>query len=297
MTPLGKMLAIFVFLLALVWAWLTVNTFVSRTNWKAEAEKFQKLAVASAEGADSIKREVDAERSATKAKLLAAERDRDAAIAKTRALADEVTQLKAGIDNKLTDAAKANPAIGADNSRQKELQAEVVNLTTSLGEAQKLMKTLTVETQAAKLAQEQAQRDAAAEKQRAGAMESQLRTTDDKLKDALARLKLGIGEGVAVRPTAPEGFRGTVKSVSGEFVEITPGGATGLRSGTKLKVSRLDGKNPLNSKFVGYVIVRDEIDPDKAAAQFVPPYRGLGAKALSADDYPKAGDVIEPEAK
>lgn len=297
MTPLGKMLAIFVFLLALVWAWLTVNTFVSRTNWKAEAEKYQQQAVATVEGAESIKREVEAERSATKAKLLAAERDRDAAIAKTKALADEVVQLKTGIDAKLTDAAKANPTINQDNIRQKELQAEVVNLTGSLGEAQKQLKVLTVETQAAKLAQEQAQRDAAAERQRAATLEGQLRTTDDRLKDALARLKLGIGEGVAVRPTAPEGFRGTVKSVSGEFVEITPGGGSGLRSGTRLKVVRYDKVNPLNSKFVGFLIVRDEIDPDKAAAQFQPPARGPGAKALSADDYPKTGDIVEPEFK
>lgn len=299
MTPLGKMLAIFVFLLALVWAWLTVNTFVSRTNWKAEAEKFQKIAVASAEGADGIKREVDAERSASKAKLLAAERDRDAAVAKAKALADEVAQLKTGIDNKLTDAAKANPAINQDNSRQKELQAEVVNLTTSLSEAQKQMKTLTVEAQTAKLAQEQAQRDAAAEKQRAATLEGQLRTADDKLKDALARLKLGIGEGVAVRPTAPEGFRGTVKSVdkSGEFVEITPGGATGLRSGTRLTVKRYDLKNPANSRFVGYLVVRDEIDPDKAAAQFQPLATGPAVKRLTADDYPKPGDLVEPEFK
>ena len=55
MTPLGKMLAIFVFLLALVWAWLTVNTFVSRTNWKAEADKFQKQAQATADGHDKLK--------------------------------------------------------------------------------------------------------------------------------------------------------------------------------------------------------------------------------------------------
>lgn len=297
MTPLGKMLAIFVFLLALVWAWLTVNTFVSRTNWKAEAEKFQKQAQDTVAAAESIKREVEAERTATRSKLLAAERDRDAAVAKAKALADDVAQLKTGIDAKLTDAAKANPVIGADNIRQKELQAEVVNLTKSLADEQNRMKLLTVETQNAKLEMEKAQRDAAAEKQRAATLEGQLRNTDDKLKDALARLKLGVGEGVAVRPTAPEGFRGTVKAVAGEFVEITPGGGVGLRSGTKLTVKRYDLKNPANSRFVGHLIVRDEIDPDKAAAQFVPPARAPGARPMSADDYPKPGDVVEPEVK
>ena len=78
---------------------------------------------------------------------------------------------------------------------------------------------------------------------------------------------------------------------TGEFVEITPGGATGLQSGTKLLVKRLDPKNP---KFVGYLIVRDEIDPDKAACQFELP---KNVTRPSADDYPQPGDVVEPESK
>ncbi len=295
MTPLGKMLAIFVFLLALVWAWLTVNTYVSRTNWKAEADKFQKQAQATADGHDKLKAQTESERAGTKAETEAMKKDRDAALATVANQRKELDELRIGIDDKLAAAAKANPEVNKDNSRQKELQTEVGNLTASLKTAQDEVVGLTKSTATAKLLQEQAQRDAAAEKQRAGTLENTLRTTDDKLKEAIARAKQGIGDGGPVRPTAPEGFRGTVKAVSasGEFVEITPGGAAGLREGTRLVVKRLDPKNP---KFVGYLTVRGEIDSDKAAAQFEPPLR-RGNKALSADDYPKPGDEVSPEGK
>ena len=38
MTALGKTLTVFVFLLSLVWCWLTVNAFATRTNWKTQVE-------------------------------------------------------------------------------------------------------------------------------------------------------------------------------------------------------------------------------------------------------------------
>ena len=293
MTPLGKMLSIFVFLLSLVWAYLTVNTFVSRTNWKAEAEKYQKAAAETSTGADAIVREAEAERQATKAKLLAAERDRDAAVAKAASLSKEVDELKVNIDAKLAAAAAANPEVNKDNSRQKELQTEVGNLTVSLKDAQDQVVALTKDTSAAKILQEQAQREAAAERQRAATLENQLRTTDDKLKETLARLKAGVGEGVAVRPSPPEGFRGTVKAVSsnGEFVEITPGASAGLRENTKLQVVRL--KPPT---FLGHLIVRGGINPDSAACQFIPAKRPRN-KPLSADDLPKPGDLVQPDNK
>lgn len=293
MTPLGKMLSIFVFLLALVWAYLTVNTFVSRTNWKAEAEKYQKAAAETATGVDAILREVEAERQATRAKLLAAEQDRDAAVATVATLRKENEELRVNIDVKLAAAAAANPEVNKDNSRQKELQTEVGNLTASLAVAQNQVVALTKDTAAAKIAQEQAQREAAAERQRAATLENQLRTTDDRLKETLARLKAGVGEGVAVRPSPPEGFRGTVKAVSrtGEFVEITPGANAGLRENTKLQVIRLDPP-----KFLGHLIVRSEINPDSAAAQFVPAARPRN-KPLSADDLPKPGDLVQPDNK
>jgi multidrug efflux pump subunit AcrA (membrane-fusion protein) len=293
MTPLGKMLAIFVFLLALVWAWLTVNTYVSRTNWKAESDRYQKQALATAEAHEKLKLQAEAERSGTKAETESMKRDRDAAIDTVARLRDELKLLKDEIDAKLTTAAKNNPDINKALIRQTELQTEVANLTGSLATAQDQVVALNKTTATAKLLQEQAQRDADAEKQRAATLENALRNTDDKVKELTARLKQGVGAGDAIRPTAPEGFRGTVSKVgsTGEFVEITPGGATGLRAGTKLVVKRLDPKNP---KFVGYLIVRDEIDPDKAAAQFVLP---ANVTRPSAADYPQPGDVVESESK
>lgn len=295
MTPLGKMLAIFVFLVALVWAWLTVNTFVSRTNWRAEAERAQKQASATADAHEKLRLQTEAERAATKAEIESVRRDRDAAIATASSLSKEVADLKIKIADELAKANAANPMENDKNSRQLVLQKEVDNLTASLKLAQDKEVRLTKDMADARIQQEQAQRDAAAEKQRAATLESQLRTKDDKLQEALARLKAGVGEGVAVRPTAPDGFRGTVQKVgtTGEFVEITPGGGTGLRAGTRLTVKRYDPKNP---KFVGYLTVRDEIDPDKAAAQFEPLPR-RGNRPLSADDFPKVGDVVEPESK
>jgi len=291
MTPLGKMLSIFVFLLSLVWAWLTVNTFVSRTNWKVEAEKYHKAATETSTGVDAILREVEAERQATKSKLLAAERDRDAAVASVATLRKEVDELKVNIDAKLAAAAAANPEVNKENIRQKELQTEVGDLTGSLKSAQDRVVLLTKDTSAAKILQEQAQREADAERQRAATLEGQLRTTDDQLKEAQTRLKAGVGEGVAVRPSPPEGFRGTVKAVSssGEFVEITPGGNAGLRENTKLRVIR--EKPPT---FLGHLIVRSEINPDSAACQFVPAARPRN-KPLSADDLPKPGDLVRPD--
>ena len=65
MTALGKTMVIFVFLLTLVWAGLVVNTWVTRTNWKAEAEKQNKIAKENYDGAKAISEQSKADRSAS----------------------------------------------------------------------------------------------------------------------------------------------------------------------------------------------------------------------------------------
>ena len=61
MTIFGKILAIFVFLLSLVWFFLTVNLYATRAEWKKAYETASKAATTNARDTEELKKQIETE--------------------------------------------------------------------------------------------------------------------------------------------------------------------------------------------------------------------------------------------
>jgi DNA repair exonuclease SbcCD ATPase subunit len=101
MTALGKTLTVFVFLLSLVWCWLTVNAYATRTNWVTQAKTAQTHTQAAIERAREMEqayRELVTSAEAQAKKLADTIVERDSTIAK---LQTDNAAIKAQFDRKL----------------------------------------------------------------------------------------------------------------------------------------------------------------------------------------------------
>ena len=282
MTALGKTMVIFVFLLTLIWAGLVVNTWVTRTNWKAEADKQNKIAKDNYEGAKAISEQSKADRSASDAKLAALQANVERL---GQQLVEERTssgKLYAAYDAKLKADRLSDTAVKElmDDKTQLQNQVDIHSKNLKVMEADLIAQVILTEKN--KNEKEGAIRTANSEKQRADLLVTKLQAKEEEL----AAAKQG-GRG-NINPLAPEGFRGTVKVVSGNFIEITPGLNAGLKEGTQLTIHRTVG----NKNFIGTLTIGKQIDPDRAVGVWTPPF---GVNLPKGDDLPKVGDEVVPK--
>ncbi len=281
MTALGKIMVVFVFLLSLVWAGLVVNTWATRTNWKAEADKQNKIAKENYEGAKALSEQAKADRSASDAKLAALQANVDRLQQQLIEQREQYTKLYAAYDTKLKADRVSDNAVTELTNDKTKLQNQVDVQSKNLIAMETDLNNQIRETEKNKNMREEAVRSANSEKQRADLLVDKLQKQAEALAAALAG---GRGN---IRPLAPEDFRGTVRSYSGGFVEITPGLNAGLKKDTVLRIRRTQG----NKNYIGTITIGDIVDPDKAVGTFTLPF---GVKNPKADDYPKVGDEVVP---
>ena len=286
MTAIGKMMVIFVFLLSLVWAGLVVNTWATRTNWKAEADKQNKLAKENYEGAKSLSEQAKADRSASDARVAALQANVERLQQQLTEQRDQYTKLYTAYDTKLKADLESDKKVS-------QLMVEITKLQNQVDLQSANLKTMEVDlnaqirvTESNKNQKEEAVRSANAEKQRADLLVDRLQ----KLEEEYAQLKQGGGKG-NLRPLPPDEFRGTVVNFEGKgtqgFIEMTPGLNAGLKPGTLLKVVRRTG----NKNYIGTILIGEQVDPDRAVGTWTAPY---GVKVPKGDDFPKPGDEIVP---
>ncbi len=281
MTALGKMMVIFVFLLSLVWAGMVVNSWVTRTNWKAEADKQNKIAKENYEGAKSIGEQAKADRSASDAKAAALQANVDRLLQQLVEQRDQSNKLYAAYDTKLKSDRLSDTKVADQLIEITKLQNQV---DLQLANLKVMEADLNSQIRLTELNQNErnaAIRAANAEKQRAELLVARITA----LTEELAVAKLG-GKGNA-RPLPPDEFRGTVLSYESGFIEISPGLNAGLKPGTMLNIVRMIG----NKKYIGTILIGDQVDPDKAVGTWQPPF---GVKVPKGDDFPKKGDEIVP---
>jgi len=283
MTAFGKMLVIFVFLLALVWSSFTVFTFVTRTNWRGSSDRNAKIADDNYKGANEIKKQelatTDDNRSGYAA--VAAENDRLKEELKNALSINK--NLTKSYEDKLAADRKNDATITAKDATIKTLQ-DAADLNDK--ELTKVKVDLDVQTRVAKdseLKMLDAKREAEAFKQQS----ERLTTRIQELADRFTDLQQGGSKSLTGSPPAPENFRGTVRAYKDGFVEITPGLNAGLRPGTILKIQRIEG----GGKFVGYLTIGSDINPDKAVGTWNKP---AGLLKPAAADLPKVGDEVVP---
>jgi|GEM_PF-3813401 len=289
MTALGKLAVIMVFMLSLVWFGMTVNLFSTRTNWKAEFDKSQKnYQQVEAENKMLIAK-YQSERDSYDAAKGVLSADRDRLQAGLTLAQDQYRSLNESYAKKIADERALDVAQTESLALRKKLQDELDNKNLALKKYEADIDTLKRSEQIALVQRDNSTREADTQKQRAESFADQVRTLSETLQDYKQSGALVKGN---ARPIAPEGFRGTVQEVGkeGEYLQFTPGSNTGLRPNTKLVIYR-EAKGLQAGKFLGYVIVTEQIDPDKTIGVFE---RSVNVKNPKPDDYPKKGDILKP---
>jgi predicted nucleic acid-binding Zn-ribbon protein len=280
MNTLGKILVFFVMVLSLIWNYLVVNAYATRTNYKTELEKTQKLYAEAAKSAQNS------------AKL--AEEQRAAADSTISQLSAEITSLRARVQAAENDSAgyKAKvEEIGKDKEGYvtaaqlqqtgiKTLQSQVDVLRGQVNDLDKKLNDATIAEQKAENEKLQARIERDAANRKSDDYEKRLLDLNDKYFD-LQNGGRG-GGGSRVPPTDPD-FRATVTAATGERVEISLGGNAGLQKGAVLDVSR-----PSAKKYLGKLTI-ERVDPFGATGRFTP-LAGVGRAAAA--DLPQKGDVV-----
>ncbi|OWK36406.1 hypothetical protein FRUB_08969 [Fimbriiglobus ruber] len=283
---MGKMLVIMVLVLSLAWTGLVVNAFVTRTNWQAEAKKFQDKYKEAADSAVAQNKLLSDQLAASED----ANRSLSAEIARRyeseRRLSTEVEALQKQIGDLTAVVQKTAVA-------EKALQANRDALQTQVKDQSDLLKKREDELTAKTLSADQDRVDAnkaRLEVQSKTQQVAQLNTKILELNEQLEERRQYQG-GVAppgvlnkAVPT-PAGFRGTIVTRDGTYVSFTPGIDSGLQKGAVLTVQRLTP----TPRYIGKIVVM-QVDTKTGVGQFNAPRGGR----LGEDDYPKPGDEIVP---
>jgi hypothetical protein len=289
MTAMGKLLVFLVLVLTLVWNGLVVNTYVGRTNWRKEAVESNKKAKEATDSATTMD-------GLYKAQQVAHEDEKRALYQDNKRLADRIDAYKKTYEDLLgqyNELFKSLEAQGRDNASLqaniKKLMTQVESQDVQITALNKEINELTLKSEADKAFATQARLEADSQKAKSERLGYRLQELYEKYQDLEKQGGGGVGgprNGPLDRvPATPEGFRGTVVKVDGNFIEFTPGLDAGLQKGSVLVVQR---KNP--AAYLGKITVIS-VDPKAAVGQFTPPT----GKVLKPGDYPKPGDEVTPD--
>jgi hypothetical protein len=294
MTWLGKILTFLVLFGNVVWAYFTVQTYVLRTNWKAETERVKK--------------------------------DRDTAIAalvaeKTRHLADEdaLKRLYANeqkraedLNKQVDELAKANQKATEGTSTLQEVidkgDVENIKLQANLDSSQKELDTVrtrntNLENRMVSLIvdREEARREMVraqnAAKIAQGLAEDNAKKAEDLLQRYTDLRAQGGGSGgtsivrTFEKPPPPvlANLRGVVDRVAGDLVQLNIGVDAGLSKGTVLEIYRSTG----GGQYLGRVKIVD-LYPKQAVAIFTPARSNVPFDQLRPEELPKKDDEVRP---
>jgi hypothetical protein len=290
MSWLGKILAFLVLIGSVVWAALTVNAFVARTNWKARADAYEKAFKESEENRKKEARDYEANREALLRMYAAAQsRSDDIArqledISKSGREADEnYKKLK---DNYAKADAEAKIQLASVKTIQDELKLTRDRSSTLEDERQKLVLKVADADRARIKAENEARLARAIADENAKKLENltavvtELRQTGGGTASVLRHIE-------KIPAPLPENIRGTVTGVAGDLVDISLGIDAGLEPGSKLDVYRESG----GGKYLGTLTVTKSVQPKKAVAVFTPA-RPVALSRLRPDELPRKGDTV-----
>jgi hypothetical protein len=298
MTWLGKILAFFVLIGAVVWMYLSVQAFVLRTNWKVEADRWRQAyeQIRSAREAEyqrfrsteeALRRQLLAEqrRSSELQKSVAelanrGARDADATrrLQKLYEEADvKAVQLQASRDALIKE-------VSSVRARNEQLENERQRLIVAAEEARREAVRARIAERAAQFVAEQN-----------AALVEELREKLRQLNRSL--LAGGSTQSPALReldkppPPPLPNLRGEVTAVAGDLVVLSIGYEAGLNVGTELELYRLQGE----SRYLGTVKITSPANlyPKQAVATFIPA-RNVPFARLTPAEKPRPGDLVKP---
>lgn len=271
MTILGKIMAIFVFVLALAWFGLTAVVYSTRAEWKKAYSKALDEANKNAKDTEELKKQLLLERANISARQQAADQALNALAAQRDELDKKYAELLA-TSNKAADAsAQLLPIQQKYDAAIKKVQDQVDKLSTE---------TATLGTERDKYA-----KDAQLATNKANDAELQKKVYSDALDSANERLRTALEARLAsaVGGAADAKFRGEVTAVTKDGLLGFSGGLNaGVVEGRVYKVTRTTAPS-----FLGYVKVT-VVDTQNSAGIFTPVKGG-------SDYIPKKGDIITSE--
>jgi hypothetical protein len=292
MTWLGKILTFVVMIGAALWAYFTVQAFVTRANWKAELDRY-KVAFKESEAARVT--ETARSRAAEDAlkRLLVLEQDRSSGLKQQVAVLDAASKKAAkevgDLQNKYDKA----------DVQATQIAANLQNTMTELDQVRARNIVLADEQVKLVIARE----DALREKVRAenyaklqASIAEDYAKRNENLNDQVATLKATGGDPSRAVPNSfnkppppsPENLRGTVEGVAGDLVHVSVGIDAGVSKNTVLDVVRTDN----GGRFVGTLKVFD-VHPKYAIAVFTPA-RNVPMERLRPEELPRKGDEVRP---
>ncbi|MBL8866716.1 MAG: hypothetical protein KF873_01055 [Gemmataceae bacterium] len=281
MNTLGKILVFFILILSVIWNYLVVNAYATRTNYKNELEKVQKLYSEAAKAAGSATKLAEEQRAAADATIAQLQADIRSLDARVKAAENDSATYKAQVEAIGKDKEKFVTDAGLQQTGLKTLQSQVDLLRGQVTTLDKKLNDATIAEQKAENEKLQAriERDAAFRK----ADDYEKRLLD--LNDQYVTLKNGGIGGVGTQripPTDPD-FKATVTGAAGDQIEISLGSNAGLQKGAVLDISR-----PSAKKYIGKITI-ERVDPFGATGRFTP-LATIGKP--TAADYPTKGDTV-----
>jgi hypothetical protein len=298
MTWLGKILTILVFLGALVWIFLNVQSYALSTNWKNEYDRWRgAYKDAQAKREDDYRARTTAEDALIR--QLNHERNRVASLTKSlETLTAEVNKgganlaaLQGEFDKGDVLAVKAQANITALNAQITGLQQRNTLLEDTQTKQAILVEEAKAEMVRAQNSEKLAQSIAADNAKKADDLQARLQDIRDR-----GSVAGGGGGRLFDKPPPPPlaNLRGEVTDVQGDLVTISVGIDAGVGVGTVLELSRIDG----GGRYLGTVKVTDAFNlyPKQAVVKFTPA-SGKPLAALRPEELPKKGDIVKPADK
>ncbi len=276
MTALGKITAVFVFLLSLIWFGLTAVVFNTRAEWKKEATAARKEANEIATAAENLKKQIVAERASNLAQLSAAKQTIDG--------------LKRERDDALKLVKQTNDAAGVSLDSTQKLIPTIDTLQSTVGSLQSQNEIYASQRKALDEKVDTLALNAQEALRKANDAELQSKTLSRALEDkneqirAIQEAKQGAEAASGILD-----FRGDVLDVRGGDIIVFSGGLNaGVRKGMKFIVKR--NAEPY---YLGTLVVNIDPDTNISAGVFKPvnPLQTTGIYA------PKKGDTITPDSK
>jgi len=293
MSWLGKILAVLVLLLALVWMWFTVSVFAARTNWKTRADSYEKAHKDAVAARDNEYRTGLAEQDALKRQLKSAQSLADGLTAQVTKLKDDVEKngeqiklINSGNDKREALTSELQALNAAANTRADKLGQRV-----NLLEADKVKDTILVEQSLKdKQAAETVARQATQDKENAL---KKLEEVSNQLADARANGFTGGGGSGGFSLLAPrpvpikEGTRGTVEAYRDGSVQFSLGIDHGVTNGATLDIYRTGP----DARYLGTIVV-DIARPQTSTGTFRPSDPRRPLRSLRDEEKPKVGDRV-----
>lgn len=294
MTWLGKILTFVVMIGAVVWAYFTAQSYVTRVNWKTELDRERTARKASdAALAAEFRRNVASEDALRRRVAVAEAKNAEYAgqTAKYEKDAGDLAGVRMAFQKKAEEFDAKQMERGAAVART---LAELVTVRARSEFLENRLVALTLETEDAKKQATKSNNEA----KLALAIAEENAKKVEELQGRIASMRAaGSGPGSLARtldkppPPVLSNLRGEVSDVAGDLVTLSIGVDAGLAVGTTLDIYRTEG----GARYLGTVKVTSALNlfPKSAIVSFTPA-RNVPLDRLRPEELPKKGDEVRP---